>query len=216
MSAQAAFYGLSSALLPESDFYKNKQKFLEVFEKEALLNRSYFNQLGRFISGELLKNSLETYSNLDYSKGKFISNLTISAYGEIDRFQSDLSEKIYAHIERKIGDDECKKIFKDEFLQGMGKLREDIKEWFEKGEEQFRKDLQGDIDNLKKRIQMSLVCLERTNTDRGFDFDFSINTDSGIDKIGLFASVAGLGFGIYELFSEQRTFGILQVGYSWL
>ncbi|GAA6976298.1 hypothetical protein ID0082_06140 [Helicobacter pylori] len=49
---------------------------------------------------------------------------------------------------------------------------------------------------------MSLVCLERTNTDRGFDFDFSINTDSGIDKIGLFASVAGLGFGIYELFSE--------------
>ncbi|GAA6981471.1 hypothetical protein ID0084_08350 [Helicobacter pylori] len=57
VSAQAAFYGLSSALLPESDFYKNKQKFLEVFEKEALLNRSYFNQLGRFISGELLKNS---------------------------------------------------------------------------------------------------------------------------------------------------------------
>ncbi|GAA7332615.1 hypothetical protein MLS206_02950 [Helicobacter pylori] len=27
VSAQAAFYGLSSALLPESDFYKNKQKF---------------------------------------------------------------------------------------------------------------------------------------------------------------------------------------------
>ncbi len=31
VSAQAAFYGLSSALLPESDFYKNKQKFLEIF-----------------------------------------------------------------------------------------------------------------------------------------------------------------------------------------
>ncbi|GAA7166045.1 hypothetical protein ID0405_10000 [Helicobacter pylori] len=29
VSAQAAFYGLSSALLPETDFYKNKQKFLE-------------------------------------------------------------------------------------------------------------------------------------------------------------------------------------------
>ncbi len=43
VSAQAAFYGLSSALLPESDFYRNKQKFLEAFEKEALLNRSYFN-----------------------------------------------------------------------------------------------------------------------------------------------------------------------------
>lgn len=29
VSTQAAFYGLSSALLLESDFYKNKQKFLE-------------------------------------------------------------------------------------------------------------------------------------------------------------------------------------------
>ncbi|WP_340213238.1 GTPase [Helicobacter pylori] len=34
VSAQMAFYGLSSALLPESDFYKNKQKFLEVFKEE--------------------------------------------------------------------------------------------------------------------------------------------------------------------------------------
>ncbi|WP_120933989.1 GTPase [Helicobacter pylori] len=32
VSAQAAFYGLSSALLLESDFYKNKQKFLKDFK----------------------------------------------------------------------------------------------------------------------------------------------------------------------------------------
>ncbi len=37
VSAQAAFYGLSSALLPETDFYKNKQKFLEIFKAEELL-----------------------------------------------------------------------------------------------------------------------------------------------------------------------------------
>ncbi|GAA7793310.1 hypothetical protein HpMS118_07820 [Helicobacter pylori] len=44
VSAQAAFYGLSSALLPESDFYKNKQKFLEVFKAEELLLKSQFKQ----------------------------------------------------------------------------------------------------------------------------------------------------------------------------
>ncbi|UOR84149.1 50S ribosome-binding GTPase [Helicobacter pylori] len=45
VSAQAAFYGLSSALLPESDFYKNKQKFLEFFkEEELLLYKSHFKQ----------------------------------------------------------------------------------------------------------------------------------------------------------------------------
>lgn len=45
VSAQAAFYGLSSALLPETDFYKNKQKFLEIFkEEELLLYKSSFKQ----------------------------------------------------------------------------------------------------------------------------------------------------------------------------
>ncbi len=58
VSAQMAFYGLSSALLPESDFYKNKQKFLEVFkEEEWLLYKSRFQQLGEFITEALLKNS---------------------------------------------------------------------------------------------------------------------------------------------------------------
>ncbi len=57
VSAQAAFYGLSSALLPESDFYKNKQKFLEFFKVEELLLKSHFKQLAGFIAGELLENS---------------------------------------------------------------------------------------------------------------------------------------------------------------
>ncbi|MFP6084449.1 GTPase [Helicobacter pylori] len=58
VSAQMAFYGLSSALLPESDFYKNKQKFLDFFkEKELLLYKCRFQQLGGFITETLLENS---------------------------------------------------------------------------------------------------------------------------------------------------------------
>ncbi len=124
VSAQAAFYGLSSALLPESDFYKNKQKFLEFFKAEELLLKSQFKQLGKFIAGTLLENSRkkiiesncnkalkvieklqkaiaitidremdptikeirdklpETYSNLDRSRNKFVSNLRNSAFTE--------------------------------------------------------------------------------------------------------------------------------------
>ncbi len=120
VSAQAAFYGLSSALLPESDFYKNKQKFLAIFKVEELLLKSHFKQLGGFIAGTLLENSrkkiiesncnkalkvieklqkaitttigrqinptikeikdklLETYSKLDHSRDKYISNLNNS------------------------------------------------------------------------------------------------------------------------------------------
>nr|WP_325073136.1 GTPase [Helicobacter pylori] len=51
VSAQAAFYGLSSALLPESDFYKNKQKFLEFFKaEELLLYKSQFKQFRKIYS----------------------------------------------------------------------------------------------------------------------------------------------------------------------
>ncbi len=58
VSAQAAFYGLSSALLPESDFYKNKQKFLDFFKaEELLLYKCRFQQLGGFITEALLENS---------------------------------------------------------------------------------------------------------------------------------------------------------------
>ncbi|MFP6052312.1 GTPase [Helicobacter pylori] len=58
VSTQMAFYGLSSALLPESDFYKNKQKFLDFFKaEELLLYKSRFQQLEEFITETLIENS---------------------------------------------------------------------------------------------------------------------------------------------------------------
>ncbi|GAA6873314.1 hypothetical protein HpHNI6_13170 [Helicobacter pylori] len=129
VSTQVAFYGLSSVLLPEIDFYKNKQKFLAIFKAEELLLKSHFKQLGEFIAGTLLENSRkkiiesncnkalkvieklqkaitttidrrinptikelkdgqkETYSNLDRSRDKFVSNLNNSVSKEIERFK---------------------------------------------------------------------------------------------------------------------------------
>ncbi len=58
VSAQMAFYGLSQALIPGTDFDKNKQKFLEIFKvEELLLYKSRFQQLREFITEALLKNS---------------------------------------------------------------------------------------------------------------------------------------------------------------
>ncbi|WP_229261233.1 GTPase [Helicobacter pylori] len=59
VSAQVAFYGLAQALIPETDFYEKKQKFLKNFKEEELLNQSRFKQLGRFIAEELIKNSCD-------------------------------------------------------------------------------------------------------------------------------------------------------------
>ncbi|MBH0291674.1 hypothetical protein I6879_03540 [Helicobacter pylori] len=57
VSAQMAFYGLASALLPESDFDEKKQKFLKDFKAGELLYKSHFKPLAEFIAEELLKNS---------------------------------------------------------------------------------------------------------------------------------------------------------------
>ncbi len=229
VSAQAAFYGLSSALLPESDFYKNKQKFLEVFKAEELLLKSHFKQLGKFIAGTLLENSRkkiiesncnkalkakkeaikttidrqinptirelknaqpETYSNLDRSGDTFVSNLRNSAFRAIDRFESDFRIEMHVHIDDDIENEECKTMFDHELQKGTEKLRENIKRRSNECKESFIEEIKKDIEQFEDRIKDSLENLNRINIDSGFDFSFNI--DSGINKIGLFASIGGL------------------------
>ncbi|GAA6983631.1 hypothetical protein HpCHC60_10670 [Helicobacter pylori] len=229
VSAQVAFYGLSSALLPETDFYKNKQKFLAIFKAEELLLKSHFKQLGEFIAGELLENSRkkiiesncnkalkvieklqkaitttidrqinptikelkdrqkETYSNLDRSRDKFVSNLNNSVSKEIERFKSDLSEKMYAHIDRGIENKECEEIYENKRNQGIRELSRTIEGLVKKCEEQFRKDIKEDIEQFGERIENSLVMLNHINLDSGFNPNFNIH--SGIDKLGLFSTI---------------------------
>ncbi|WRE26799.1 50S ribosome-binding GTPase [Helicobacter pylori] len=233
VSAQVAFYGLSSALLPESDFYKNKQKFLDFFKaEELLLYKSRFQQLGEFITETLLENShkkiiesncnkalkvveklqeaikttidkridpmikeaqehqQEAHYNLDRSTEKYISNLTNSAFKELERFKSDLREEMYARIDDDIENDECKAIFKHELQKGMEKLGKKIKRRSNECKERFIEEIKKDIEQFEERLKDSLIMLDHTNIDSGFDFSFNI--DGGIDIIGLSASIGGL------------------------
>ncbi|MGL2810534.1 GTPase [Helicobacter pylori] len=245
VSTQAAFYGLSSALLPESDFYKNKQKFLDFFKaEEELLYQSHFKPLAEFIAEELIKNSRakiiesncnkalkvveqlqkaieitiekridpmikeaqehqqEARYNLDRSTEKFILNLTNSAFYEIDQFKSDLREKMYAHINKNIEDEECKEIFKNELIQGIETLHEDIKWRFRECEKRFDGEIKEAIKQLEYRIKDSLAMLERISIDRGFNLNF--DTDSGIDGTKLATSIGGLGLlGIFNAWNPM-------------
>ncbi|WJJ00433.1 50S ribosome-binding GTPase [Helicobacter pylori] len=250
VSAQMAFYGLSSALLPESDFYKNKQKFLDFFkEKELLLYKSRFQQLGGFITEALLENSRkkiiesncnkalkvveqlqkaieitiekridpmikeaqehqqEARYNLDRSTEKFILNLTNSAFSKINQFESDLREKMYAHINKNIEDEECKEIFKNELIQGIEILHEDIKWQFRECEKRFDGEIKEAIKQLEYRIKDSLAMLEHISIDRGFNLNF--DTDSGIDGTKLATSIGGLGLlGIFNAWNPMGWFAL--------
>ncbi len=94
VSAQMAFYGLASALLPESDFYKNKQKFLKDFKAEELLYQSHFKPLAEFIAEELLKNS----------RAKIIQSNCNKALKAIEKLQEAIKTTIEKRIDPMIKD----------------------------------------------------------------------------------------------------------------
>ncbi len=81
-------------------------------------------------------------------------------------------------------------MFKHELQKGTEKLRENIKRRSNECKERFVEEIKKDIEQFEERIKDSLIMLDRINIDSGFDFNFNIN--SGIDKIGLFASIGGL------------------------
>lgn len=97
---------------------------------------------------------------------------------------------MYEHIEKDIENKECKEIFENECEQRTEKLRENIGRHFNECKERFIEEMKKDIEQFEERIKDSLVMLDRINIDSGFDFSFNI--DSGINKMGLFASIGGL------------------------
>ncbi|WRE34089.1 50S ribosome-binding GTPase [Helicobacter pylori] len=250
VSTQAAFYGLAQALIPGTDFDKNKQKFLDFFKtEELLLYKSRFKPLAEFIAEELLENSRkkiiqsncnkalkvveqlqkaieitiekridpmikeaqehqqEARYNLDRSTEKFILNSTNSAFYEIDQFKSDLREKMYAHINKNIEDEECKEIFKNELIQGIEILCGNIKRRFKECEKRFDGEIKEAIKQLEYRIKDSLAMLERISIDRGFNLNF--DTDSGIDGTKLATSIGGLGLlGIFNAWNPMGWFAL--------
>ncbi|GAA9749197.1 hypothetical protein VN0175_01370 [Helicobacter pylori] len=233
VSAQAAFYGLSQALIPETDFDEKKQKFLKDFKAGELLYQSHFKLLAKFISEELLKNSRakiiqsncnkalkvveelqkaieitiekqidpgiketqehqqEARFNLDRSKEKFISDLEKSAFSKINQFESDFRIEMHERIERDIGNNECKEIFKNELIQRTIELDENIKRRFEECEERFDEEIKKDIEQFEERVKDSLAITERIGINN-FSLNPNFNIDSGIDTMGLLASIGGL------------------------
>ncbi|WP_033781709.1 GTPase [Helicobacter pylori] len=94
VSAQVAFYGLAQALIPETDFYEKKQKFLKNFKEEELLNQSHFKPLGRFIAEELIKNS----------RDKIIKSNCNKALKVVEELQNTIKTTIEKRIDPMIKD----------------------------------------------------------------------------------------------------------------
>ncbi|WRE53730.1 apolipoL family protein [Helicobacter pylori] len=114
---------------------------------------------------------------------------------------------MHVHIDDDIENDEFKAMFDYELQKGIEKLRENIKRHFNECKESFIEEMKKDIEQFEERIKDSLIMLDRINIDSGFDFCFNI--DSGINKIGLFSSIGGLGLlGIFNAWNPMGWFAL--------
>ncbi|GAA7421555.1 hypothetical protein MM0352_11930 [Helicobacter pylori] len=152
VSAQMAFYGLSSALIPESGFYKNKQKFLEVFkEEELLLYKSRFKQLGGFITETLLENS----------RKKIIESNCNKALKVIEKLQEAITTRIERQIDPTIREiknhhqEVCDNLdrSKEKYISNLTKSMSEEKDRFKVGfREEMHVHIDDDIGNEKCKI----------------------------------------------------------------
>ncbi|EKE89215.1 apolipoL family protein [Helicobacter pylori R037c] len=97
---------------------------------------------------------------------------------------------MHARIDDDIENKECEEIFENEHKQRAEKLRKNTGRHFNECKERFIEEMKKDIEQFEERIKDSLIMLDRINIDSGFDFSFNI--DSGIDTMGLLASIGGL------------------------
>ncbi|WRG36232.1 apolipoL family protein [Helicobacter pylori] len=122
---------------------------------------------------------------------------------------------MHARIDDDIENKECEEIFENEHKQKTEKLRKNTGRHFNECKERFIEEMKKDIEQFEERIKDSLIMLDRINIDSGFDsgFDFSFNIDSGINKIGLFASIGGLALLLAApVLGEFALFGGLVLG----
>ncbi len=198
----------------------NCNKALKVIEK---LQKAITTTIDREIDPTIkeIRDKLpEARYNLDRSRNKFVSNLNNSVSKEIERFKTDFRIEMYVRIEKDIGNKECKEIFENELQQGMKELDRTIEGLVKKCEKQFIKDIKEDIEQFEERIKNSLVMLNHINIDSGFDPIFNIH--SGIDKLGLFSSIASLVFGLFNFWNPVGwasiglgAIGIVKSVWSW-
>ncbi|EQD88773.1 hypothetical protein HPSA50_1094 [Helicobacter pylori SouthAfrica50] len=178
VSAQVAFYGLAQALIPETDFYEKKQKFLKNFKEEELLNQSHFKPLGRFIAEELIKNSRDKIIKSNCNKAlKVIEELQNTIKTTIEKRIDPMIKEMQEHQEEV----ECRlDRSKDKFISDLTNsahkainqfesgLREEMYTQIEKGiedeecktifENECKQRVKELCENIKRRFK---ECAER-------------------------------------------------------
>ncbi len=160
VSAQVAFYGLAQALIPETDFYEKKQKFLKNFKEEELLNQSHFKPLGRFIAEELIKNSRDKIRKSNCNKAlKVIEELQNTIKTTIEKRIDPMIKEMQEHQEEV----ECRlDRSKDKFISDLTNSAHKAIDRFESGlREEMYAQIEKGIENEECETIFENECEQR-------------------------------------------------------
>ncbi len=100
---------------------------------------------------------------------------------------------MHVHIERDIENKKCEEIFENEREQRTEKLRKNTGRRSNECKERFIEEIKKDIEQFTERIKDSLAITKRIGINNfSLNPNADFNMDSGIDTMGLFASIGGL------------------------
>lgn len=68
VSARVAFLSLANCLAPQSENYDDKEKFIEKFSKDDLLEKSFFREFCNFLSNSLVQNTKQKIKKSNFNK----------------------------------------------------------------------------------------------------------------------------------------------------
>jgi hypothetical protein len=136
LSARVAFLSLANCLVPQSKNYNEKEKFIEKFSKDDLLEKSFFQEFCNFISTSLVQNTKQKIKKSNFNKA---NSLLI----EFINILSNLLKNNLKPLEDEIIKDT--QIVKNNLDDNFKKTKTDIETALKKDLRKFEKDTRDEI-----------------------------------------------------------------------
>ncbi|TQR31301.1 hypothetical protein DMB92_06315 [Campylobacter sp. MIT 99-7217] len=141
-----------------------------------------------------LENAKEdTCNNLDISTKNFINDLQDNAQKQVDKLKREIRDEMYNYIETDVKDSEFKAKFERVVKAKFEGLGESIKEASNEVQKEFLEKIERELEQYKSRVLGATKAMAGVEMANDFGYRLDINIDSGIDKMRLFGSLAGLG-----------------------
>jgi len=160
---------------------------------------------------KLIKTKTTTNAQLDEAIKNLENRFSVVTHREVENFKNKLRNKIYEDIDTDINNKEFKAVFENRTKDGIKKLQNTLTKNFIVEIDNFKDEVSNIVKKYQKYAEELLKVYNGINK---FDRKFELNIDikSGINWVGMLASVAGSIVGIILLISNPAGWVALALG----